>query len=257
MLDGPQVGIPVLTTTFEEIRGDSLVAGYREPALIAQELARAISERIVFLDFEPGSRLTEEEVCAMYGVSRSPVREAFRTIEGEGLVVRHTRRGVRVAPMGRQDLHDVYACRVVLEGVAAREAASHITLQTANRLHTLLDRMAGALRQREIRTFFDHNVAFTRTIHVASKNQTLMRILAGIEKQALRYRYLAHLKSIEMLELSLEGHREVCDAIVQHKPVLAQRRAEQLMRRAHKVIARVVEETYPDTESGSGSMDGT
>jgi GntR family transcriptional regulator, rspAB operon transcriptional repressor len=82
-------------------------------------------------------------------------------------------------------------------------------------------------------------------VHAASRNTTLMRIVAGIEKQALRYRYLAHLRTMEMLELSFEGHRDVCAAITERKPLLARRRAERLIRRAHGVIAKALAEAYP------------
>jgi len=68
------------------------------PLVIGEEFARSLSDAIIFLDYEPGSRIVEEDICAAYGLSRSPVREALRPLEAQGLVVRSTRRGARVAP---------------------------------------------------------------------------------------------------------------------------------------------------------------
>jgi DNA-binding GntR family transcriptional regulator len=215
------------------------------PAMIAPEIARVLSRQITFLKLEPDARLTEEELCAQFGVSRSPVREAFRMLEADGLVIRAARRGVRVAPMSRADLDEVYACRVGLEGLAAAEAARAADEDSLAHLTERLTDMQKALDGHDVERFFDRNVAMTQAIHAASGNATLMRIIVGIDKQALRYRYLAHLKTQEMLDLSIEGQREVIAAIAARKPLLARRRAERLIRRAHGVIARSLAEAYP------------
>ena len=218
-------------------------AGFTLPSLIATDVARVLSDRIVFLELAPGTRIHEEEVGAEFGVSRSPVREVFRMLEADGLVVRAARKGVSVTPMSRRDLDEVYACRVGLEGLAAAEAASHLDRKSRKTIETNLAGMNRAFKAKDVPTFFRHNVAFTRAVHLASQNQTLVRVVAGIEKQALRYRYLAHLQSLEMLSMSLEGHSGVADAILAGEVAVARRRAEQLMKRAHGVIAKALAES--------------
>lgn len=183
--------------------------GFIPPSVIATEMARILADRIVFLELAPGARIHEEEVGANFGVSRSPVREVFRMLEADGLVVRAARKGVSVTPMSRRDLNEVYACRVGLEGVAAAEAARHLDKRARKAIEGNLSRMNKALKEKDVPTFFKYNVALTRAIHAASQNQTLIRVVAGIEKQAMRYRYLAHLQSYEMLSMSLEGHAGV------------------------------------------------
>jgi DNA-binding GntR family transcriptional regulator len=232
-------------TTLSKIAPAALVESFRLPAVIGQELARTLSERIIYLDLQPGVRLAEDEICAEYQVSRSPLREAFRALEADGLVVRTVRRGVRVAPMGRRDLREVYACRVVLEGLAAREAAQNVTQDQLARMQVLMDSMATALRRRQTRPFFDSNVAFTKAIHEASANATLLRIAAGIEKQALRYRYLAHDHTPEMRETAYQGHTQVFAAILRGDGEAAEREGQNSIRRAHAVIQRVVEARWP------------
>ena len=99
---------------------------YMAPSLIATEIAQILSDQIVYLQIAPGARIHEEEVGENFGVSRSPVREVFRMLEADGLVIRAARKGVRVTPMSRRDLDEVYACRSGLEGVAAAQAARHL-----------------------------------------------------------------------------------------------------------------------------------
>ena len=219
------------------------------PSMIAAEIARVLARQITFLKLQPDARVIEEELCTQFGVSRSPVREAFRMLEADGLLVRTARRGVRVAPMNRADLDEVYACRVALEGLAAAEAARLAKDETLAQLTKSLAEMEESLGGNDVERFFERNAAMTRAIHAASGNDTLIRIIAGIDQQALRYRYLAHLRTREMLDLSLEGQREVLAAIVARKPLQARRRAESLIRRAHGVIARTLAEAYPGSNN--------
>jgi DNA-binding GntR family transcriptional regulator len=92
----------------------------------------------------------------------------------------------------------------------------------------------------DIETFFAQNVAFTCAIHRASCNETLQKVLNGIEKQSLRYRYLAHLHTQEMLETSYNGQLSMYEAISEKRPRLARRRAVRLIRDAYQIISKVV-----------------
>ncbi len=225
---------------------------FRVPAVIGQELARTLSDRIIYLDLAPGSRLGEDELCAEYQVSRSPLREAFRALEADGLVIRSVRRGVHVTPMSRRDLREVYACRVMLEGLAAREAAVNATPAEVAHLATLIAGMTAALKRKQDQAFFDNNVAFTQAIHRVSANATLMRVAAGIEKQALRYRYFAHTRTPDMRETAFEGHSQVFQAVCAGDPARAEREGQASIRRAHAVILKVVEAQWPAAEDTPG-----
>lgn len=213
--------------------------------MIGAELSRALSDEIIFLRLEPGSRVTEEDLCSRYGVSRSPVREALKMLEADGLIVRSARRGVRIAPVNAEDLQEVYACRAALEGLAAASAAKNAGTEAHAELRRLVRALEDAIAARDVEAFFRNNVALTRTVHLHSGNKTLIRIVDGIEKQALRYRYLAHARTHEMLETSLVGHRGVCEAIIAGNAALSRRRADRMIRIAHSVIARALAETYP------------
>jgi DNA-binding GntR family transcriptional regulator len=230
--------------------GAEQARGFAIPTVIGAEVARALSTEIITLRLEPGSRLTEEEVCARYGVSRSPVREALKVLEADGLIVRSARRGVRVTPISRQDLDEVYTCRAALEGLAAAGAAKNPDRVVDVELAALLVALEAAISSRHVGQFFESSVAFTSALHRHCGNKTLTRMLDGIDKQARRYRYLAHAWTHEMLEISLQNYKEVSEAVALRNGPMAQRRATRMMRRAHAVIGRALSEAYPGLDGG-------
>ncbi len=220
------------------------------PLVIGEALSRTLADKIIFLDLPPGAHLTEDGVCSEYSVSRSPVREAFRTLEADGLVTRLARRGVRVSAIGRKNVDDVFACALVLEGLAAREAARAASDDEIARMITLYDEMSRAMKRRELRAFFEGNVMLSHSIRAACGNASLQRIAAGIEKQALRYRYLASTRSKAMQEAALAGHNEVLAAMAARKPALAERAAQQAVRRGLSLILAGIEDFLGDRDSG-------
>lgn len=226
---------------------------FKVPTSIGPEVARAFSDCIVFLKWEPGQRLIEENLCAEFGISRSPVREAFHILEADGLIVRTARRGVRVTPMSQQDLAEVYKCRAVLAGLAASDAAKVADDATLAQLKVVWTKLESAMTAGKVMTFFNHNVAFIRGLYEASGNATLLRVITGLEKQALRYRYFAHRHSHEMLEISLKTQRDVLEALLARKPALAQKRATTMMNETQAVISRAL--AASDLSGSLGSAD--
>jgi DNA-binding GntR family transcriptional regulator len=212
------------------------------PDVLGQELANIIEKRIVYLELPPGTHVTEQEISNEFDVSRSPVREAFRQLESSGLVVRLARRGIRVNWMTQDDLNEIYSCWIALEGLAAASAAKNATDSDLSEMKSALDGMAAALESGDVSRFFDNNVLFQQLMHNASGNNMLIRILAVMEKHALRYRYFAHARTEEMLTFSLEAQRAVYQAIEARDPQKARRLATNMMKRALRLISRVLKE---------------
>ncbi len=184
-----------------------------EPKGMPRLLAEALESAVIFGELPPGARVIEEEVAAQYKVSRSPVREAFRRLETDGLLVREDRKGVRVTNVSRRDLDEVYMCRVELESLALREAATRWKPPALEDFGRCLNEMERAFESSDIKGYFVANVAFTDSVHRAADNQTLKRLLNGIGKQALRYRYLAYQAFPHLIGISIEGNRELVELI--------------------------------------------
>jgi len=94
--------------------------------------------------YKPGDRLIPEEIAAEIGMSRMPVREAFRRLAADGLVTLRPNRGCVVAGLTLDEIHETFEIRSVLEGLAVRFATSKMTAETFEELDRLLDRMERA-----------------------------------------------------------------------------------------------------------------
>ena len=173
---------------------------------IPDEVARLLGEDIIFSRLAPQTRVTEEQVAIMYGVSRSPVREAIRLLEHDGLVRRSARRGIWVAPLSLTDFDEIYLCRAALEAIAAETAArSPGAPGAALQFDALLARLRAAQARGDTRGFFDADVEGSEIIYRLAANATLRRLLTSLEKQALRYRFFAYAQSPEVIRLSVDA----------------------------------------------------
>ncbi|MDQ0395900.1 GntR family transcriptional regulator [Labrys monachus] len=94
---------------------------------IAVRISRILADRIIAGALEPGSRLGQDHIADEFGASHVPVREAFRRLEAQGLVVSEPRRGVRVASFSPEEVREVAEMRAALEALALRNAAPHLT----------------------------------------------------------------------------------------------------------------------------------
>lgn len=197
--------------------------------VIPEELARLLEEEIIRGRLAPTTRLTEEEVAQAYGVSRSPVREALRLLERDGLVVKAPRRGIWVAPMTLKDFDEVYACRIPLEALAAAEAAASTDSAGKQELLVNLEVMRAAHAEGDVQRFFDADVRGSELIYGLTGNTTLRRLLAGLEKQALRYRYHVYARDPAAVRLSFEGTATIYGAIASGEADRAKAETEELI----------------------------
>lgn len=213
------------------------------PDVLGLELSAIIERRIIYLEIKPGAHVTEQEICDEFNISRSPVREAFRNLEANGLVIRHARRGIRVTPMTQEDLEAIYFCRIPLEGLAAACAATNATDAEVAHLKEMLGVMSAKLKDSDATGFFDANVAFINRVHESTGNKVLASILAVIEKQALRYRYFAHISTPRMLDNSFAGLNDIYAAVQSRNPARAKRVAINLMKEAKRIISAALAES--------------
>ena len=208
-------------------------------------MAEVLEQDIIFGRMAPDTRVTEEDIAERFGVSRSPIRESIRLLERDGLVIRTERRSARVSPMSLRDLDEVYMCRLPLEGIAAAEAALRHTAADLVRLQGGVATLREALHGGDIAAYFQANVAFTEAVHSAADNTTLRRLLAGIGKQALRYRFFAYRTSPKLMSISLEGSRGLVDAIKRRDQEAARRQTEHLIEKSWRTVRECLPKPSP------------
>lgn len=152
---------------------------------VAGRITRALAERIIAGDVEPGARLRQDHIAHEFGASHVPVREAFRRLEAQGLAVSEPRRGVRVASFDLSSVREVAEMRAALEGLALRHAAPRITGSVLERAEQATN--AGD-RSRDVQSWEEANRAFHRTI---LEPCNMPRLLAAIDDlHAMSARFL-------------------------------------------------------------------
>jgi DNA-binding GntR family transcriptional regulator len=198
-------------------------------SLIDEELATILEQEIIRGRLPPSSRLTEEELALRYGISRSPVREALRLLERDQLVIKAARRGIWVAGLSLRDFDEIYTCRIPLEALAAELAAKSRDHHAKQSLPSILKGMTNAYVRGDIDTFFDRDVDGSRIIYTLAGNATLDRLLAGLNKQALRYRFFAYARNKGVVTLSMQGTKTIFNAIMRSDAERARKQTESLI----------------------------
>ena len=130
---------------------------------------------------KPGDRLMEIQVAKELGVSRTPVREASRRLEAEGMVVMVPRRGTYVSSMSLRDINDVFEIREALETLAAGLAAERITDEELDELERIMVTMDEMVQQGKLDELVAMDIRFHEQIYAASRNVKLVNILSNLK----------------------------------------------------------------------------
>ncbi len=163
-------------------------------------------------ELKPGERLMEIALANRLGVSRTPVREAIRMLELEGLVIMIPRKGAQVAQITEQDLNDVLEVRLGLEELAVRFACERITDEEIKELGLAVKEFEKKMREDDLSTQAEADVKFHEIIYGATHNRRLVQIINNIREQMYRYR-IEYLKDVESRKTLVKEHYEICDAL--------------------------------------------
>jgi DNA-binding GntR family transcriptional regulator len=201
----------------------------------AADAYREIRQRI--LDGMSGS-LSEQVLASELAISRTPVREALKRLEREGLVQSLPRRGTFVTELGAHDVAEIYQIRIALETLAAHTAATQMDPEEIARLRAQLDAAHDLARRGRARDAFESDLEFHKRIIAATHNQRLAQILATLDDQVHQIRALA-LRSPGRLEDALEEHERILRAISQHDPAEAGEAMHAHLRAARETALRM------------------
>jgi DNA-binding GntR family transcriptional regulator len=159
----------------------------REHKLLSRAVGDWLAQRIISGEERPGARLGEVKLAELAGVSRSPVREALRLLATEGLVELVPRVGAVVAEVSRDDVRNLYACRMLLEPVAAGFATEALRPADVSALDDVRTRMETAVAADDGQAFLAENVAYFRLLLSHCPNGTMRDLVELTWKRAARY----------------------------------------------------------------------
>jgi DNA-binding GntR family transcriptional regulator len=173
---------------------------------------QTLREAILRGELEPGERLMELPLAQKLGVSRTPIREAIRMLELEGLAVTVPRKGAEVARMTLKDMEDVLEIREVLDELAVKLAIEKISAEQLELLRVVKKEFERNTKSRDVRKIAESDVQFHDIIYEATDNPKLVGMLSNFQAQAYRYR-VEYLKDATSYPVLIREHEAIVEAI--------------------------------------------
>ena len=179
---------------------------------LTDEIADVVRERILKGEYEIGEKIKENQIATELRVSRTPIREAFKLLENEGLIDYIPNRGCFAKGFTQQDVDDIYAVREALEELAVRWAVGRISADEVTSLEEQCDLMEFYTKKKDSKKVFELNNSFHDVIYASARSRFLAQVLRSYKEYIDKTR-----KSFFYEQSYLEGilseHRAILDAI--------------------------------------------
>ena len=220
-----------------EIKPDLL-----ESKLMSTKIADILRENIISGNLRPGEKINEYQLSEGLNISRPPIREAFRTLVSEGLVISVPRKGVYVSKLSSKEVKEIYQIKSMMESFATRLAIPIVEEKEIIKLETILNLMEERIKENNFKEIQNLNIEFHRMMIKMSKNEKLINLYESIVLPIRRYQRLG-LSAPSSWETSLKEHKGIAQAIIKSKDIdLAERLTrEHTMSAMYRVIKRLKE----------------
>ena len=216
---------------------------------LREKILETIRDAILKGTMKPGERVSEPDLAERFGISRTPIREAFRQLESEGYLQVVPRKGAVVASLSERDIEEFYAIKIILEGFAARMAADKLTEKEIERLESINERLHKIASEGDVKTFFRVHNEFHEVFIKAAGNEKLSEMINQLVMKFKRLR-LASLSQPGRMEVSIEDHSDMIQAFKDHDG----NRADSLIRHAATIGAEVLIQSMTQGETAKGKV---
>jgi len=180
-----------------------------------------VAERLRVLidsgELAPGTRLNEIELCNTMGVSRTPLREAIRSLATEGLIEIQPNRGAIVSIVSQEDVTEILPIMASLEGLGGRLAAMHMDQSKIAQVRKIHDQMIAHYKNNEVAEYFETNRLIHELITEGSGNQTLVDTINSLSAKVRRARFTAQMTK-ESWAKAVSEHEEMIAALEAQDP---------------------------------------
>ena len=190
--------------------------------VLFKEVAELLREKILTQELRPREWIDEPKLAEEMGISRTPLREALKVLEAEGLVELRPRRGAFVADLTEHDLDEIFPVMALLEGRCAYEAARKATPEDLARLQAIHDRLEEAAAHGDVAAYYEHNYVFHLAVQELADNRWLQRVTNELRK-FLKLMRGRQLNLPGRLEASLSEHRLLMAAFQNRNPSAAEK----------------------------------
>lgn len=206
-------------------------------ASLRNKVFKYIKTQIINGSIGPGETLLESKLADELGVSRTPIREAIRLLEMEGLLETTAKKGAVVLGITQKDVEDIYAIRQLVEGLAARWAAEHLAPAELKELQKIFELMEFYAQKHDVEEVAELDNRFHQLIYEATGSKILYLTLRNLHQ----YVQMARLKSLSManrLPQTLAEHHAILEAFLAKDPDAAEKALTNHVRMAHFNISQ-------------------
>ena len=175
---------------------------------LVESIVEDLQSKIIKGQLKSGQRMVEAELCGKMGISRSPLREAFRILESQGFLVHEPRKGMHVSVVSMEELENIYVIRANLESLATNLAVKNGNPQILEELKKLHREMIQAAEAEETGNYHRLNLRFHQVLTEASLNGRLTELIDTFVKQTNRYRVVVF-STPGKLQASIQNHEDL------------------------------------------------
>ncbi len=197
----------------KEIGGTSMKLNVEQDTPLRESVYNTLRKNILIGELKPGEHLTEIRLGKMLGTSRTPIREAIRKLELDGLVVIVPRSGARVAPISERDLKEVLEIRRALDVLCAELASRRITENGKTALQEAYRRFEEAAENGDKTEVARADVELHDIIAEAAGNERLLQLVGGLADQIYRYRF-EYIKDDFHYDRLTREHKAIVQAVI-------------------------------------------
>ena len=194
--------------------GDNFTVSMDEFLPLRDVVFNTLRRAILTGELKPGERLMEIHLANKLGVSRTPIREAIRKLELEGLVIMIPRRGAEVAQITEKSLKDVLEVRRALDALCVELACDRISEEEKAQLRQACDTFERATRTKNVTAIAEADVALHDIIVQATENKRLIQLINNLSEQMYRYRF-EYIKDESRHDNLVEEHRMIYESILE------------------------------------------
>jgi DNA-binding GntR family transcriptional regulator len=206
---------------------------------LREVIFNTLREAIIVGELRPGERLMEVQLSEKMGVSRTPIREAIRKLELEGLVVMLPRKGAHVAELSIKDMMDVLEVRTSMEGLATALSAQRITDSELKDLNHIYNQFVDCVEKDNLQGTIKKDVEFHDIIYRSSRNEKLIQITNNLREQIHRFRVI-YLKDYISPKEIVKEHAEILEAIANRNIDVAEEAAQRHIRNQEETILKAI-----------------
>ena len=181
---------------------------------ISDEICKKLAEDIIAGVIVPGQKLEEKTIAEQFQVSRTPVRDAFRQLEGTGLIETKAHRGSTVINLNTDQLADIFEALGEIEALCAKLSAQRMSTMERKKLENLHRESKQPIDSKDDIRYSDFNERIHKAIHDGSQNATLQSLSADLWQRLAPFRRAVFFKREDRMVRSGDEHDEVINAIL-------------------------------------------